>query len=263
MIRSLYTAATGMVAQQQQVDITANNIANVNTTSFKKDRAEFKDLLYDQLNFTNGATSETTNNPKGIDVGLGVKISAIHKEFKVGNLIETGNEFDMAINGSGFFQITMPDGEIAYSRDGTFTLDSEGTLVNSSGYPVEPEIVVPDGMSEISIGLDGTISGVDSTSGETTVLGNLTLVNFVNPAGLKPLGDNLYRQSSVSGDATEQTPGTNGAGTIVQGFLEASNVQLVKEMVDLITGQRAYEANSKSITTADSMLQTINQLKRS
>jgi flagellar basal-body rod protein FlgG len=262
MIRSLYTAATGMTAQQKQVDVTANNIANVNTTGFKKDRAEFKDLLYDKLNFTSGQTSESTANPMGINVGMGVKIAAVHKEFKVGNLVETGNKFDLAVFGDGFFQITMPNGEINYSRDGNFKVSKEGILVNSSGYPLEPEIVVPDGIKSISIGDDGTVSGVDEGSGETTIIGNITLVDFINPSGLSPQGNNLYRKSDASGEPTEQTPGTNGTGTIVQGMLESSNVDLAKEMVDLITGQRAYEANSKSITTSDSMLQIINQLKR-
>ena len=262
MIRGLYSAASGMTAQQTNIDVISNNIANVNTTGFKQDRAEFQDLMYQSLNFTAGATSADTNNPTGIDVGLGVRTSSIQKNYNQGSLKETGNSLDMAISGDGFFKVTTPNGETAYSRNGEFKLDSEGAIVNSSGYKLDPEIVVPSELTNLSIAQDGTISAMNPTSGEVTTLGQITIVNFVNPAGLSPLGGNLALATNVSGDPIEGTPGIDGLGFITQGMLESSNVQLVTEMVNLITAQRAYEANSKSITTTDTMLQTVNQLKK-
>jgi len=262
MIRGLYTAAAGMTAQQTNIDVISNNIANVNTHGFKQDRAEFQDLMYQSLNYTAGATSATTNNPTGIDTGLGVRVSGIQKNFLQGNLKETGNTYDIAIQGNGFFQITTPAGETAYTKNGGFKLDSEGTMVDSQGFPLEPQIVIPPELIKISIAQDGTVTGQDATSGETTTLGQITLVNFINPAGLAPQGDSLYLATNVSGDPITVTPGVDGAGTLRQGMIEGSNVQLVTEMVNLITAQRGYEANSKSINTTDSMLQTVNQLKR-
>ena len=262
MIRGLYTAASGMVAQQQNIDVISNNIANVNTTGFKQDRAEFQDLMYQSLNYTAGATSSTTSNPTGIDVGLGVKNSGIQKNFIQGSLKETGNGFDVAIAGNGFFKITTPTGETNYSRDGSFKKDNEGALVNGQGYKLDPEIVIPDNLINISIANDGIITGTDANTGDITQLGQITLANFINPAGLAPKGNNLYGETEVSGTPIESNPGLNGVGSLQQGMLEGSNVQLVTEMVNLITAQRAYEANSKSITTTDTMLQTVNQLKR-
>jgi len=262
MIRGLYTAAAGMTAQQTNIDVISNNIANVNTNGFKQDRAEFQDLMYQSLNYTAGATSATTNNPTGIDTGLGVRVSGIQKNFLQGNLKETGNTYDIAIQGNGFFQITTPAGETAYTKNGGFKLDSEGTMVDSQGFRLEPEIVIPPELIKISIAQDGTVTGQNATSGETTTLGQITLVNFINPAGLAPQGDSLYLATDVSGDPVTATPGIDGMGTLRQGMIEGSNVQLVTEMVNLITAQRGYEANSKSINTTDSMLQTVNQLKR-
>ncbi len=262
MIRGLHTAAAGMAAQQKDIDVISNNIANVNTTGFKKDRTEFQDLMYQSLNYTAGATSADTNNPTGIDTGLGVRVAGIQKNFTQGSLLETGGTYDMAIQGNGFFQITTPAGETAYTRNGSFKLDSEGTLVNGLGYAVEPEIVIPQDLINISIAQDGTVSAVEPATGAVQTLGQLTLVNFINPAGLSPQGDSLYLATDVSGDPIDGTPGIDGIGTIRQGMLEGSNVQLVTEMVNLITAQRGYEANSKSITTTDTMLQTVNQLKR-
>jgi len=262
MIRGLYTAAAGMTAQQTNIDVISNNIANVNTNGFKQDRAEFQDLMYQSLNYTAGATSATTNNPTGIDTGLGVRVSGIQKNFLQGNLKETGNTYDIAIQGNGFFQITTPAGETAYTKNGGFKLDSEGTMVDSQGFRLEPEIVIPPELIKISIAQDGTVTGQNATSGETTTLGQITLVNFINPAGLAPQGDSLYLATDVSGDPVTATPGLDGVGTLRQGMIEGSNVQLVTEMVNLITAQRGYEANSKSINTTDSMLQTVNQLKR-
>eukprot|EP01156_Anaeramoeba_ignava_P003151 Anaeramoba_ignava/a221010_676.p2 GENE.a221010_676~~a221010_676.p2 ORF type:complete len:263 (-),score=-19.90 a221010_676:2248-3036(-) len=262
MIRGLYTAATGMNAQQTNIDVISNNIANVNTTGFKQDRAEFQDLMYESLNYTAGATTADTDNPTGIDVGLGVRVEGVQKSFSQGSLRETGNKLDIAIEGDGFFKITMPNGETGYTRNGAFKVDSEGSLVNGSGFKLDPEIVIPAELSEISIGQDGTVSGTNTSTGEVTDLGQITIVDFINPAGLAPQGNNLYLETETSGNPVEGTPGVDGMGNIRQGMLESSNVSLVIEMVNLITAQRAYEANSKSIQTTDSMLQTVNQLKR-
>jgi flagellar basal-body rod protein FlgG len=260
-MRGLYTAATGMNAMQHQLDVTSNNIANVNTAGFKQDRAEFQDLMYETLNYTAGQTSQTTMNPTGIDVGLGVRISGIQKNFSQGSLNTTSNTLDMAISGKGFFQITLPNGETAYSRNGEFKLNSDGAIVNGNGYLLSPEIVVPDNVKDVSIAQDGTVSATDSTTGAAQELGNITLVDFINSAGLIPLGNSLFMQSDASGDPIEGTPNEEQFGSIQQGMVELSNVTLVTEMVDLITAQRAYEANSKSITTADSMLSVVNSLK--
>lgn len=261
MIRGLYTAATGMNSMQHQIDVTSNNIANVNTTGFKQDRAEFQDLMYETLNYTAGKTSQTTINPTGIDVGLGVRVSGIQKNFSEGDLKLTSNPLDLAIEGKGFFQITLPNGETAYSRNGTFKLNSEGAIVNGSGYLLSPEIVVPDNVTNLSIANDGTVSATDPQTGTTQDLGQITIADFINSAGLTPLGDSLFMQSDASGDVLEGNPTTDQFGSIKQGMIELSNVKLVNEMVDLITAQRAYEANSKAISTADSMLDTVNRLK--
>uniref|UniRef100_UPI004048BC8E flagellar basal-body rod protein FlgG n=1 Tax=Aliarcobacter sp. TaxID=2321116 RepID=UPI004048BC8E len=261
MIRGLYTAATGMNSMQHQIDVTSNNIANVNTTGFKKDRAEFQDLMYETLNYTAGQTSQNTINPTGIDVGLGVRISGIQKNFTEGDLKLTSNPFDLAIEGKGFFQITLPSGETAYTRNGGFKLNDEGSIVNGNGYVLSPEIVIPDNVIDVSIAKDGTVSATDPQTGTIVNLGEITIADFVNPAGLIPLGESLYMQSAASGDVLEGNPTTEQFGGIRQGMIELSNVKLVNEMVDLITAQRAYEANSKAISTTDSMLDTVNRLK--
>jgi len=257
MIRGLYTAAAGMNAQQHQIDVTSNNIANVNTNAFKKDRAEFQDLMYESLNFTAGSTSANTSNPTGIDVGLGVRISGIQKDFLQGSLKQTGNPLDVAIEGNGFFEITLPNGDSAYTRDGSFKVNSEGNLVDGQGYPLAQGITLEAGATDISISQNGLISY--NLNGTTNEVGPIQLFNFMNPAGLKPKGDNLFAATSVSGDPVEID---NANVSLRQGMVETSNVQLVNEMVDLITEQRAYEANSKAITTTDSMLGIVNQLKR-
>ena len=261
MIRGLYTAATGMNAQQHQIDVTSNNIANVNTSGFKKDRAEFQDLMYESLNYTAGQTSASTINPTGIDVGMGVRLSGVQKSFLPGNIATTGNELDIAIEGNGFFALTLPDGEIAYTRNGSFKFDAEGTIVNGSGYKLEPEIVVPTNVINLSIGTDGTVSATDSTTGALVTLGQITIVDFINPAGLTPIGETMFKSAEASGDPIDGNPGVEQFGSLRQGMLEGSNVSLVTEMVDLITAQRAYEANSKSITTTDEMLDIVNRLK--
>lgn len=262
MVRSLYTAATGMVGQQTQIDTTTNNISNVNTIGYKKQRAEFADLMYQTMEHAGTSTSNNTQSPTGIQVGLGTRPTAIAKMFSQGNFKETGNNLDVAIAGQGFFQIETPNGEVAYSRNGSFKVDQNGTVVNSDGYPLIPEIVVPEDTTDLSIGSDGTVSVMQAGQQDANEIGQIQLVNFVNPAGLNGKGDNLYSQTPASGDAIIALPGEDGTGQTKQGFVEMSNVQLVDEMTDLITGQRAYEANSKAITTSDEMLQTVNQLKR-
>ncbi len=262
MIRSLYTAATGMIAQQTQIDVTSNNIANVNTIGYKKQRAEFADLMYQTMEYAGTSTSSTTVSPTGIEVGLGARPTAIAKQFTQGNFKETGNDLDMAITGKGFFQIQLPDGTTAYTRNGSFKLDNEGSIVNSDGYRMLPEVTVPEDATQISIGTDGTISVLQAGQTEMTDIGQIELANFINPAGLHSLGDNNFLNTSASGDVITGTPGLEGMGQTRQQFVEMSNVQLVEEMTDLITGQRAYEANSKAIVTSDEMLQTVNQLKR-
>ncbi|NPA73839.1 MAG: flagellar basal-body rod protein FlgG, partial [Epsilonproteobacteria bacterium] len=254
--------ATGMMAQQTQIDTTSNNIANVNTIGYKKQRAEFADLMYQTMEYAGTATSLNTSSPTGIEVGLGVRPTAITKEFTQGNFKETGNNLDMAITGNGFFQVELPDGTTAYTRNGAFKLDADGNIVNSDGYKLIPQIVVPSDTTAISIGTDGTVSVLQAGQTQMSQIGQIELANFVNPAGLHSLGNNNYINTSASGDAIVGTPGLNGIGEIRQGFVEMSNVQLVEEMTDLIIGQRAYEANSKAITTSDQMLQTVNNLKR-
>lgn len=262
MVRGLYTAATGMNAQQHQIDVTSNNIANVNTFGFKQDRAEFQDLMYETLNYTAGQTSETTRNPTGIDVGLGVKISGIQKNFQQGSLKETSNTLDMAIEGNGFFRVTLPDGETAYTRNGGFKLNEEGTIVNGNGYTLDPEIVIPPNVVKVTIGKDGIVTATDKATETVVQLGQIALSDFINPAGLAPIGDSLFKATEASGDATEGNPTTNQFGALRQGMIELSNVKLVNEMVDLITAQRAYEANSKAISTSDELLDIANRLKR-
>jgi len=262
MMRSLYTASTGMLAQQLQIDNTSNNIANVNTIGFKSSRAEFADLMYQTLEYAGTGTSQITKSPTGIEVGLGVRPTAITKIFTEGNLKQTANNLDVAITGKGFFKIELPDGTESYSRNGAFKLDENGTMVNSDGYKLIPEIVVPDDATDISIGTDGIVSVIQPGQTQATQIGQMTTTNFINPAGLHSLGDTLFLETEASGVPIEDTPGLNGLGILRQGFVELSNVQLVVELTELITGQRAYEADSKAITTSDEMLQTVVNLKR-
>ena len=247
MLRSLYTAATGMIAQQTQVDTTSHNIANVNTIGYKKNRAEFADLMYQVMQYSGTPTSTTT---------------AITKLFGQGYFKETGNNLDMAIAGNGFFQVQLPDGTIAYTRNGAWKLDGDGNIVNSDGYALMPQMNIPADATQISVGVDGTVSVLQPGNQEMQQIGQIELVNFVNPAGLHATGDNNFLQTAASGAPIAGIAGQDGLGQIKQSFVEMSNVQLVEEMTELITGQRAYEANSKAITTSDSMLQTVNDLKR-
>jgi flagellar basal-body rod protein FlgG len=262
MMRSLWSAATGMQAQTLNIDVISNNLANVSTSGFKKSRADFQDLLYQTLRSPGVASSADTQVPTGIQVGLGVRPAATQKMFSEGDLSHTQNQLDMAIEGSGFFQVTQPNGDIAYSRAGTFKLDSDGRIVTSDGYPLEPEITVPGDATSVSIGSDGTVSALLAGQTQPSSIGNIELASFINPAGLNSIGRNLYIQSGSSGDPTTGTPGQNNFGTIAQGYLEMSNVSVVDEMVNMITAQRAYETNSKTIQASDEMLQTANNLKR-
>ena len=262
MIRSLYTAATGMAAQQTQIDVVSNNISNVNTIGYKKQRAEFADLFYQTMEYAGTATSTTTQSPTGINVGLGARTTAITKIFTQGNFKETGNNLDVAIQGDGFFQIQLPDGRIAYTRDGAFKLDAEGNVVTSDGYLLVPNITLPATTVQVSIGTDGIVSILEAGQTQMQQIGQIQIAKFINPAGLHSLGSNLYINTSASGDPIVTVPGTDGAGALRQGFVEMSNVQLVEEMTDLITGQRAYDAASKAIVTSDEMLKTVNNLKR-
>ncbi|WRF25613.1 flagellar basal-body rod protein FlgG [Helicobacter pylori] len=262
MLRSLYSATSGMLAQQTHIDTTSNNIANVNTTGFKKSRADFNDLFYQAMQYAGTNTSNTTLSPDGMEVGLGVRPSAITKMFSQGSPKETENNLDVAITGKGFFQVQLPDGTTAYTRSGNFKLDEQGNLVTSEGYLLIPQITLPEDTTQVNIGVDGTVSVTQGLQTTSNVIGQITLANFVNPAGLHSMGDNLFSITNASGDTIVGNPDSQGLGKLRQGFLELSNVRLVEEMTDLITAQRAYEANSKSIQTADAMLQTVNSLKR-
>ncbi len=262
MIRALWTAATGMHAQQTNIDVISNNLANVNTAGFKRGRADFQDLLYQTLRLAGTTSSSGTEVPTGIQVGHGVKTAAVQKIFLQGDFMQTQNELDLTIEGKGFFQILRPDGEIAYTRSGSFKLDSDGRVVTADGYPLEPEITVPDDTVNITVGPSGTVSVLQAGDTEATEMGDIELAMFSNQAGLKNVGKNLYLTTDASGDPTTGTPGEDGFGTIAQGFLEMSNVSVVEEMVNMITSQRAYEINSKVIQTSDDMLQTANHLKR-
>ena len=262
MLRSLFTAATGMIAQQTQVDVTSHNIANVNTMGYKKNRAEFADLMYQVMSYAGTPTSTTTTHPTGIEVGLGVRPQAITKIHSQGYFKETGNNLDMVIAGNGFFQVQMPDGTTAYTRNGAWKLDSDGNIVNDDGLQLVPNITIPADATQISIGIDGTVSVLQPGAQEMQQVGQIEIVNFINPAGLHSSGDNLFLETGASGAPIIGIAGQDGLGQIKQGFVEMSNVQLVEEMTELITGQRAYEANSKAITTSDSMIQTTNELKR-
>jgi len=251
-----------MNAQQLNIDVLSNNLANVSTPGFKRSRADFQDLLYETLRIAGASSSSTTEIPTGIQLGHGTRPAAVQKIFTQGEYKQTKNELDIAIEGDGFYQVVMPDGETAYTRAGAFKLDSEGRIVTSDGYVMDPEISIPNDSLHISIGSDGTVSVLQAGETEPTEVGTIQLSRFINPAGLNSIGKNLYLPTSASGDAITGTAGEDGFGTLAQGFLEMSNVSVVEEMVNLITAQRAYEINSKSIQAADEMMQIANSLKR-
>jgi flagellar basal-body rod protein FlgG len=255
MMRALYTAASGMIAQQYNIDTISNNLANVNTTGFRNNLAHFQDLIYQNLQQP-GTPVGASQVPVGQDVGLGVKIGSSEKQFSQGVLQQTGNSLDLAIEGDGFFEVTLPDGTQAYTRDGSFKRDSNGSIVTADGYFLQPQITVPASATSVSVGQDGTVSAQIPGQQAPQTLGQITLVRFTNNAGLSPQGQNLFVQTAASGAPAISAPGLNGAGSIQGGYLEQSNVSVVTEIVNLITAQRAFEANSKAVTTADQVLQT-------
>jgi flagellar basal-body rod protein FlgG len=259
-LRALWTASTGMEGQQVEIDNIANNLANTNTTGYKESRVNFEDLFYQTIKSPGAYSSEYTQVPTGIQLGLGSKVSSIEKEFTQGDLQQTSNPLDLAIEGQGFFQIQMANGQTAYTRDGTLQTNSQGQLVNATGYTLVPPITIPPNATSITIAQDGTVSAAVSGQTNPVQVGTITLTNFINPAGLNSIGHNLYLQTSASGVPEVGTPGQNGLGTIQQGFLEMSNVNLVGQMVSMITAQNAYTIDSKAITIANQMLQTAASL---
>lgn len=259
MNQALWIAKTGLDAQQTRMSVISNNLANVNTTGFKQDRAVFEDLLYQTMRQPGAQSSSSTQLPSGLMVGTGVRTVATEKLHTQGNIIQTQNALDIAVQGRGFFQILMPDGSISYTRDGTFQLDSTGQVVMSNGYPLEPGITIPEDALSITVGSDGTVSVLSAGQSSPSIVGNLDLADFVNPTGLQPIGENLFKESASSGAPIIGTPGLDGLGTTVGGALETSNVNVVTELINMIETQRAYEMNSKAISTADQMLQYASQ----
>ncbi|OPY64540.1 MAG: Flagellar basal-body rod protein FlgG [Syntrophorhabdaceae bacterium PtaU1.Bin034] len=262
MIRALYTAGTGMNVQQTNLDVIANNIANVNTTGFKRSRADFQDLMYQTLRMQGARTEQGNQVPTGIQIGHGAMLAAVQKVFLQGDYQETQNELDVAIEGNGFIQVVLPSGDKAYTRAGAFKKDSEGRICTSDGYLLEPSITVPQDTTKLSIESDGTISALVQGQQKPQQIGKLDLYTFPNLTGLKAMGKSLYVETEASGTAISGKPGESGMGTLLQGFLEMSNVNVMQEMVNLIVGQRAYEINSKAIQAADEMLQMANNVKR-
>ena len=260
-MESMRTAATGMAAQQTTMNVISNNLANVNTAGFKRGRVEFQDLVYRQRRVAGESTAEGVASPVGFEMGLGTRAAATHKIFLAGELQHTENPMDVAIDGAGFFEVRLPDGRAAYTRDGSFKVDPQGRLVTSEGHPLSPDITVPANVSNVTIGQDGTVSATVKNSG-TRSLGQIQLVSFINPAGLESTGHNLLVVTEASGHAAPGTPGSEGLGTLSQGYLEASNVSVVEEMVKMIMAQRAYEVNGKAIQMSDEMLAMIAQMHR-
>jgi flagellar basal-body rod protein FlgG len=260
MIRSLWISKTGLDAQQTQMDTIANNLANVSTNGFKRSRAVFEDLLYQTIRQPGAQSSQQTQLPSGLQIGTGVRPVAAERIHTQGNLQQTGNQLDVAINGSGFFQVLMPDGTTGYTRDGSFQQNAQGQLVTSSGFPVQPAITLPANSTTVTIGQDGVVSVTQPGVAAPVQVGSLQLATFINPAGLQSMGQNLYQETASSGTPSTTVPGTNGSGVLSQNYVETSNVNVVEEMVNMIQTQRAYEINSKSITTSDQMLQKLSQM---
>lgn len=261
MIKAMRTAATGMVAQQLNIDNIANNLANVNTTGFKRSKIEFQDILYQNLRKAGTATAINSSVPTNLDVGYGTKAVATVREFSVGDYVQTSNALDLAISGNGFFQIAMPDGTTSYTRDGAFKLSAEGQIVTSDGFFLTPEITIPEDAMSISVTVDGEVSVMIAGSSDPQTLGTIELAKFINPAGLSAVGHNLYVETAASGSPILGQPALDGFGKIDQGYLEMSNVQVVDEMVNMIVAQRSYELNSKVIQTGEEMARVINSLK--
>ncbi len=262
MIRALWTAASGLEAQQMTIDVISNNLANVNTTGYKRANADFQDLMYQTIVSPGTSSSSGNTFPTGIEVGHGTRLVAIQKLFSQGGFKQTQNPLDLAIEGDGFFQLIHPNGGTAYTRAGAFKRDSEGRIVNSDGYVLDPEIVIPSDAKEVTVGADGTVSVLVEGETEPTEIGTIQLVRFANPGGLMSTGKNLYQTTPASGTAEVGTAGSDGFGTVMQGFLEMSNVNVVNEMINLIIAQRAYEVNSKVIQATDDMLNVANNVKR-
>jgi flagellar basal-body rod protein FlgG len=252
---ALWAAKTGLDAQNTRMAVIANNLANVNTTGFKADRAAFQDLMYQNIRQVGSQSTQNTQYPTGLTLGTGVKIVATEKDYTQGSVNQTNGALDLAITGRGFFQITMPDGTIAYTRDGTFSRDNQGNMVTASGYPLQPAINIPEGTQTVSIGSDGTVTATSATNIQGTKIGQIQLADFINEQGLQPIGTNLLQESAASGAPQVGTAGANGLGTIQQDTLETSNVNSVTELVNMIECQRSYEMNSKAISTTDQMLQ--------
>jgi flagellar basal-body rod protein FlgG len=259
MIRSLWISKTGLDAQQTQLDVVANNLANVSTTGFKRSRVAFEDLLYQTLRQPGSNSSQQTQLPTGLQIGTGVRPTATPRMFTQGNLQQSGNQLDVAINGQGFFQIQLPDGTTAYTRDGSFHTDSNGQLVTSSGFSVSPSITIPATAQAVSIGQDGTVTITVAGQAAPQNIGQIQLANFVNPGGLESKGQNLFIETAASGTPNTNAPGTNGLGLLSQGYLETSNVNVVEELVSMIQTQRAYEINSRAIQVSDQMLARLTQ----
>ncbi|HZM45620.1 MAG TPA: flagellar basal-body rod protein FlgG [Burkholderiales bacterium] len=260
MIRSLWISKTGLDAQQTNMDVISNNLANVSTTGFKRARAVFEDLLYQTLRQPGAQSSQQTQLPSGLQLGTGVRPVASERIFTQGNLQKTDNSLDVAINGGGFFQVQLPDGTTAYTRDGSFHVNAQGQLVTSSGYQVQPAITIPNNALSVTIARDGVVSVTRSGTATPTQVGALQLASFINPPGLQSMGENLYLETAASGTPSANTPGSNGLGLLNQGYVETSNVNVVEELVNMIQTQRAYEINSKSIQASDQMLQKLTQL---
>lgn len=258
MNSALWVAKTGLDAQQTRLSVISNNLANANTTAYKRSRAVFEDLLYQNVRQVGSQSTENTKLPSGLMLGTGVRTVATEKNHSQGNMIQTENNLDLAIQGRGYFQILQPDGSLAYTRDGSFQVNEVGELVTAGGYQVQPAITIPNNAQSIAIGSDGVVSVMLQGSAAPTQIGSIQLADFQNPTGLQPMGENLYAETAASGSPQNGTPGLNGLGSVVQGALESSNVNAVKEMVELIETQRAYEMNSKAISTADQMLQYVN-----
>jgi len=263
MLRSLYTAATGMEAQTLNIDVIANNLANANTVGYKKGKANFQELLYQNVTTAGAASSDNYLVPTGIQVGLGVKPIAVQKVFQQGDFVQTGNTLDVVIQGDGFFQVTMPDGTTSYTRDGSFKLDNTGQIVTSDGYPLEPSITIPITTLTTTVGSDGKVSVTEAGTTTATQIGQIQIARFINPGGLNAIGSNLFTPSGSSGDPVTGNPGTEAFGTLQQGYTEMSNVNVVEEMVNMISSQRAYEMRAKDVTASDEMLQDANNMKSS
>lgn len=260
MMRALWISKTGMEAQQTQLDSISNNLANVSTNGYKRSHAVFEDLMYQNLRQAGANSSEQTTVPTGLQVGLGTRAVATSRNFSQGNLQQSGNNLDVAVLGNGFFEVQMPDGTVGYTRDGSFQVDAQGQLVTNNGYLVQPGVSIPANAQSVTIGADGTVSVTLPGQATAQSVGQLQIASFVNPAGLEPKGQNLYGETAASGTPNTGTPGQNGLGSLRQGFVETSNVNVVEELVAMIQTQRAYELNSKAIQTSDQMLQRLGQL---